>query len=88
IISKSISQDESNDDSQILETNRINSSKDSASNESVSKYSYNKKRKKTKVKKLVGRPEDPVNHEYIKLGVHDKNRHVAIKCKYCQEVTQ
>ncbi|CAG8818022.1 30742_t:CDS:2 [Gigaspora margarita] len=71
IISKSISQDKSNDDNQILKTNRINSSEDSASDESVSEYSYNKKRKKTKVKKSVGRPKDPVNHEYIKLGLYN-----------------
>ncbi|CAG8804584.1 27729_t:CDS:2 [Gigaspora margarita] len=79
IISKRISQDESNNDSQILETNRINSSEDSASDKSISEYSYGKKRKKIKVKKSVGRPEDPVNHEYIKLGVYDKNGHVAMK---------
>ncbi|CAG8731794.1 13196_t:CDS:2, partial [Gigaspora rosea] len=35
-----------------------------------------------------GRPENPVNHEYIKLGVRDKNGHVAMNCKYYQEVTQ
>ena len=48
IISKSISQDESNDDSQILETNRINSSEDSASDESISEYSYDKKKQRLK----------------------------------------
>ncbi|CAG8744182.1 39437_t:CDS:2, partial [Gigaspora margarita] len=85
---KKFSQDESNNDSQILETNRINSSEDSASDENVSEYSYDKKRKKTKVKKSVGRSEDPVNYKYIKLGVCDKNGHIAMKCKYYQEVTQ
>ncbi|CAG8573379.1 7259_t:CDS:2 [Cetraspora pellucida] len=62
-MSKSISQNESNDDSQIPETSIIDSFEDSASDESISEYSYNKKRKKAKIKKSVGRPEDPVNNE-------------------------
>ncbi|CAG8454603.1 1807_t:CDS:2 [Dentiscutata heterogama] len=77
IFSKSISQNESNDDSQNPES-RIDSSEYSTSDESISEF--DKKRKKAKVKKSVGRPEDPVNKEYIKLGVRDKHGHVAMKC--------
>ncbi|RIB01633.1 hypothetical protein C2G38_2230216 [Gigaspora rosea] len=69
-------QNESNNDSQNPE-NRIDSSKYSTSDESISEF--DKKRKKAKVKKSVGRPEDPVNKEYIKLGVRDKHGHVAMK---------
>ncbi|CAG8591174.1 12935_t:CDS:2 [Gigaspora rosea] len=65
-------QNESNNDSQNPE-NRIDSSKYSTSDESISEF--DKKRKKAKVKKSVGRPEDPVNKEYIKLGVRDKHGH-------------
>ncbi|CAG8567895.1 226_t:CDS:1, partial [Scutellospora calospora] len=49
---------------------RIDSSEYFTSDESISEF--DKKRKKAKVKKSVGRPEDPVNKEYIKLGVYDK----------------
>ncbi|CAG8489537.1 20494_t:CDS:2 [Dentiscutata erythropus] len=87
-ISKSNSQNKNNNDGQIPEASRIDSSEESASDESIIEYSYNKKRKKAKVKKSVGRPEDPVNKEYIKLGIRDKHGHVAIKCKYCKEIAQ
>ncbi|CAG8516933.1 45310_t:CDS:2 [Gigaspora margarita] len=76
IISKSFSQDKSNADSQIPESSIINSAKDSASDESISEYSYDKKSKKAKIKKSVGRPENPVNYKYIKLGVYNKNGHL------------
>ncbi|RIB02039.1 hypothetical protein C2G38_2050374 [Gigaspora rosea] len=85
IFSKSISQNESNEDSQNPES-RIDSSKYSTSDKSISEF--DKKRKKAKVKKSVGRPEDPVNKEYIKLGVRDKHGHVAMKCKYCEEMIE
>ncbi|CAG8828038.1 19030_t:CDS:2, partial [Cetraspora pellucida] len=49
--------------------------------ESISEYSYNKKRKKAKIKKSVGRPEDPVNNEYIKLGPSEMKLHLALECK-------
>ncbi|CAG8487354.1 1863_t:CDS:2 [Cetraspora pellucida] len=78
-------QNESNVDSQNPES-RIDSSEYSTSDESISEF--DKKRKKAKVKKLVGKPEDSVNKEYIKLEVRDKHGHVAMKCKYCEEVTQ
>ncbi|RIB11422.1 hypothetical protein C2G38_2145589 [Gigaspora rosea] len=68
----SYNQDESNEDSQLPET----------SDESVSEYSQNDNNKKRKkIKKSVGRPEDPVNDEYIKLGTRDKHGHVAMKYK-------
>ncbi|CAG8538615.1 3817_t:CDS:2, partial [Dentiscutata erythropus] len=71
-------QNENNDDSQIPETSRIDSSEpSSASDKSISEY--NKKRKKTKAKKSVSRPEDPVNNKYIKLEARDKHGHKKIE---------
>ncbi|CAG8854340.1 4152_t:CDS:2, partial [Gigaspora margarita] len=40
------------------------------------------------VSEYIGRPEDPINDEYIKLGTRDKHGHVAMKCKYCEDTTQ
>ncbi|CAG8798657.1 11519_t:CDS:2, partial [Racocetra fulgida] len=69
------SNDNSHNDSQIHEVDRADSLEDSASDEIK------------KTKKTVGRPKDPVNNEYIKLGMQDKHGHVAMKCKYCEDVT-
>ncbi|CAG8529969.1 846_t:CDS:2, partial [Scutellospora calospora] len=82
-----VSQDEDIEDSQNFTQRSVDSSEDS-NNKSLSKDSQNndnQKRKRTK--KAVGRPEDSVINEFIKLGIRDKYGHVAIKYKYCNEIT-
>ncbi|CAG8799993.1 6871_t:CDS:2, partial [Racocetra fulgida] len=85
------SNDNSHDDSQIHEVDRADSLEDSASDERISENNQNKNNKKRKklkkTKKTVGRPEDPVNNEYIKLSTRDKYGHVAMKYRYCENVT-
>ncbi|CAG8836816.1 10735_t:CDS:2, partial [Racocetra persica] len=73
----------------------IDSFDDFASDKSISENSHNKKRKREK--KSVGKPEDPINNKYIKLGqpnemksylvLRYKNISENVKTKYLYMLT-
>ncbi|CAG8751013.1 13377_t:CDS:2 [Dentiscutata erythropus] len=83
--SKSISQNKN--DGQIPKASKIDSSKESASDESIIEYSYNKKRKKAKVKKLVDRLENPPSEIKLHLVLECKDVPGDTKKKYLHIIT-